>query len=129
MILPLALAGGGSLTTGAGAERAPDLFGQCFERTDQILVEPGKHMALGISRGQQARLVGIGEERDRHLRPDQDDVLKAGQHLGRLIDDIRNPLDKDPPAPALSARVRALGNQPRPSFGGDAAGKVEPFLA
>ena len=108
--------------------RAPTASASASSARDQILLGPRQHVPLRIRRRQQARLVGIGEKRDRHLRADQDDVLEPGQHLHRLIDDIRHALDRHPPAPALGARVRALRDQPRAGLGGDPAGEVEPVL-
>ena len=128
VILPLALAGGGSLTTGAGVARAPTSSAGASS-APPCPRRGGPALALGIGRRQQARLVRVGEERDRHFRADEDDVLQPGQDLYRLVDDIGHPFDKHPAAAALGARVRALGDQSRPGLGGDPAGEVEPRRA
>ncbi len=70
---------------------------------DEVFFGPRQDMHLGALGGQQARLVRIGEERDRRLGADQDDVLEARQHLERLIDRIGDAFDRHTAAAALHA--------------------------
>src|ERR1700727_907093 len=58
--------GGAKKPRPAGAAR----LGQRFERADRLLVDLAQYVAPAILGREQARLVGIGEERDRHLRAD-----------------------------------------------------------
>src|SRR5436190_1675848 len=83
---------------------------------DLVLLGARQHMPLAALRRQLAWLVGVGEERNRHLRADQDDMLQAVEDLQRLVDDIRDALDRHPAAAALGARVRALRHEPRAAF-------------
>src|SRR5262249_37569436 len=63
-----------------GVDRAVD---QC---SDLVLIGPRQDVAFAIFRVEFAWLIGIGEERDRHFRTDQDDVLEASQYAQRLVD-------------------------------------------
>ena len=56
-------------------------------------------------------------------------MLEPGQDLDRLVDDVRDPFDEYPAAPALRAGIGPLRNQPRSGFHRDAAGQLEPLLA
>src|SRR5262245_17344803 len=82
-----------------------------------------------IFRVEFAWLIGIGEERDRHFRTDQDDVLEASQYAQRLVDDIGDAFDRDAAAAALCACIEALCDEPRAGLLGDLAGECQAILA
>jgi len=66
VIAPAAGFGGEPSVTGAAVERAPSSSTRASSAA-QIFVRPGEDMPDGVGRREQARLVGIGEERHRHL--------------------------------------------------------------
>ena len=63
VIAPVAGRGGGPSVNRAGVERAPS----SSARASSAPIRSGEHVPDGLRRRQQARLVGVGEECDRHL--------------------------------------------------------------
>src|SRR5262249_47242771 len=107
-----------------GVDRAVD---QC---SDLVLTGAAPDVAFAIFRVEFAWLIGIGEERDRHFRTDQDDVLEASQYAQRLVDDIGDAFDRDAAAAAaaLCACIEALCDEPRAGLLGDLAGECQAIL-
>src|SRR6266851_4679261 len=60
---------GAAIRVGAKNPR-PVVVAQHLERQHQILLRPRQHMALAALRREAARLVRVGEKRDRHLGAD-----------------------------------------------------------
>ena len=110
----------GSLTTGAGVRCAPTSSASASSAPIGSSSGRAQHVAL------RSRAASAGSAcRDRRrTRPASSSptrmmCFEPGQHLERLVDDIRHPLERHPAAAALGARVRALRHQPRAGLGGD----------
>ena len=99
--------------------------GEGFERAQQILLRLRQEMDRAAGRRDDAGLVGIGEERHRRRRADQDDVGEMLQPLDRLIDRIGNALDRHEPGAALDPSDRIGREELAPGLGRDAAGDGE----
>ena len=107
-----------------------EFVGEPFERVDGVpLSEPRQHGELRVLRREQTRLVRIGKERHRNAAADQHDVLDAFERLERLIDRIRNAVDRDASSATLHAAVEGLPEHPASGLSRNARRKLQPLLA
>ncbi len=65
---------------------------------------PGEHVRDCVGRRGQARLAGIGEERGRRFRTDENHVPRAREHLERVVHHVGNAIHRHAPAAARHAR-------------------------
>ncbi len=81
--------------------------------------------ALGF---EHARLVRIGEERDGIVGLDQHDVLKILQDRQRLLDHVRDAVDREPALAARHARIVGLAHHLAAGLARDLGGQRQPVL-
>ncbi len=89
-----------------------EFFCEPLERVQQVVRRVGQLQDRAGLREHAARLAGIGKERHRRLRADEDQVLDVLQRLQRLLDRIGHALDIHPSGTPLHPGIRLLRQQP-----------------
>src|SRR6202795_4470944 len=99
--------------------RGIQLRSQCRQRPGGILFRSGQHMNDGPRGDHSVWLARIGEEPDRFLGANQDEVPDAGKDSDGLVDGIGKEIDREAPAPALNQSVEGRSNERSVGLGGD----------
>jgi hypothetical protein len=106
-----------------------DCISQRLQAADAIVADVAQLVHFCTVGLQKARLVRIGEERNRFVGLDQNDVAEILQRVECEFDDIRHAIERVAPLPARNARVGALRHHLATGLACDLLGERQPVLA
>ncbi len=109
-----------------GRGRRTDRLRNCVQRGGAIFMRLGEIEDFASLRRAPARLAGIGEERHRRLRTNQNQLLKAAKEFHDLFGEIGNTLHTHAPGAALQPRGEGIAQQTATAFRRNAPGGMKP---